>query len=172
MGLTAGSIRSTDAVNMVNVAEWLRRRIVVPVYVGSNPTVYPIRFYPFNYGRNLPSSSEVIPDKGMKPTAPIISVGLLVNLVLSRVSANVDIIHKPPEKRLANRRVKPCKESSDSKGSAIYVQSLVLGDKMLRTAVVSQSQRCNKRLNCPLGSHLTGFLYFLVYLTCNISKRC
>ena len=26
---------------MVNVAEWLRRRIVVPVYVGSNPTVHP-----------------------------------------------------------------------------------------------------------------------------------
>ena len=27
---------------MVNVAEWLRRRIVVPVYVGSNPTVHPV----------------------------------------------------------------------------------------------------------------------------------
>ena len=26
---------------MVNVAEWFRRRIVVPVYVGSNPTVHP-----------------------------------------------------------------------------------------------------------------------------------
>ena len=26
---------------MVNVAEWLRRRIVIPVYVGSNPTVHP-----------------------------------------------------------------------------------------------------------------------------------
>ena len=25
----------------VNVAEWLRRRIVVPVHVGSNPTVHP-----------------------------------------------------------------------------------------------------------------------------------
>ena len=27
---------------MVNVAEWFRHWIVVPVYVGSNPTVHPI----------------------------------------------------------------------------------------------------------------------------------
>lgn len=45
----------------------------------------------------------------MKPTARIINVGLLVRLVLSRETADVGIINKPPEKRHANRRVKPCK---------------------------------------------------------------
>ena len=30
---------------MVNVAEWSRRRIVVPVYVGSNPTEHPKLIY-------------------------------------------------------------------------------------------------------------------------------
>lgn len=95
----------------------------------------------------------------MKPTARTIYVGLLVKLVLSRETANVDIRHKPPEMRLANTWVKPCK-GLVPKGNAILVQSLTLGCKMLRIAEVPESQRCNKRQKRPLGSHLTGFLLY------------
>ena len=49
------------------------------------------------------AQGETASNDHMKPTARRIDVGVLVKLVLSRETANVDIIHKPPEMRLANR---------------------------------------------------------------------
>lgn len=95
----------------------------------------------------------------MKLTAQRIGVRMPMNLVPR------NIIHKFWEKRLANRWVKPCKESLTPK----VVQStyrVPFGDGMLRTAVVPQSQRCNKWSKKYLSvSHLTGFLFiYLLYI--------
>lgn len=38
----ATNVRIVPSLHMVTVAEWFRRRIVVPVYVGSNPTSHPL----------------------------------------------------------------------------------------------------------------------------------
>ena len=101
----------------------------------------------------MPSSNRV-----MKLTAQTI----IVRLPMSLVSRN--IIHKFWEMRLANRWVKPCKESM----TPMVVQStyrVPLGDGMLRTAVVPQSQRCNKWSKKYLSvSQLTGFFVFTYQL--------
>ena len=88
----------------------------------------------------------------MKLTPGRIDVRLLMKLVLK------NIIHKFWEMHLANRRVKPCKDNSPK---VILVQSLILGDKMLRTTEVSQSQWCNK---WSKNIHQVPTWWFFVYL--------
>ena len=49
------------------------------------------------------AQGETASNNHMKPTARRMDVGVLVKLVLSRETANVDIINKPPEMCRANR---------------------------------------------------------------------
>lgn len=80
---------------MVTIAQLVERWIVVPKVVGSSPTGHPkIKIRPTTYHRI--GACQVVARKAvnsghMKPTARIINVGLLVRLVLSRLTANVDI---------------------------------------------------------------------------------